>query len=173
MRMSNQASRLLSAGGLVLGSFLGLAGTFVASANVRGLLWGLDGVALVIATALLAIHFLRKGRELIAAGFLVFLVGETLILSSAAMGLTSSGPVFGAGVSLWAASLFLLSVPKTFALWIRISGILAGTLFAIVAAQLFAGRTITPLSQPLPFFAYLALVVTLLGWAWERLRSND
>jgi hypothetical protein len=170
--MSDKTSRLISSGGLVVGSVFGLAGTFVPSANARGLLWGLDGVALVIAAALLTIYFLRKGNEMVAAGFLVFLVGETLILSSAAMELTSSGPVFGAGASLWAASLYLLSAPKTFALWIRVAGAIAGTLFAIVAAQLFMGRGITSLSQPLPFFAYPILVVTLLGWAWERFRSR-
>lgn len=171
--MSDQTSRILSSGGLVIGSVFGLVGTFVPSADARGLLWGLDGVALIIAASLLTFHYLRRGNEIIAAGFLVFVVGETLILSSAAMDLRVSGPVFGAGTSLWAASLYLLSAPKTVALWIRIAGAIAGTLFVIVAAQLFMGRAITPLSQPLPFFAYPILVVTLLGWAWERFRSSN
>ncbi|MGD8348165.1 MAG: hypothetical protein PVI79_02965 [Gammaproteobacteria bacterium] len=171
--MSNQLSRLVSSGGLVLGSALGLAGSFVPSANLRGLFWGIDGAALVLASSLLTFYFLRKGNEVIAAGFLVFLAGETLVLASAAMGLTSSGPVFGAGVSLWAISLFLVGAANTFAPWIRIAGTIAGALFAIVAVQLFMGRAITPLSQPLPFFAYPILVATLLGWAWERWRCGD
>lgn len=169
--MSERASRVIASSGLIVGSALGLAGTFVPSAAVRGLLWGLDGVALIVAAALLTLHYLRKGDDVVAAGFLVFVAAETLILSSAAMDLGSSGPVFGAGVSLWAAALYLLSAPRTAALWVRVAGVIAGTLFAIVAVQLFLGRALTPLSQPLPFFAYPFLVATLLGWAWERTRS--
>jgi hypothetical protein len=169
--MSEQTSRLVSSGGLVIGSALGMAGTFVPSAPVRGLFWGLDGVALTVATALLAIHYLRKGSDVVAAGFLVFVAGEALILSSAAMDLATSGPTFGAGASLWAASLYLLSLPPVAALWVRIAGAIAGLLFLVVAVKLFTGHGLTPLSQPLPFFAYPFLVATLLGWAWERFRS--
>jgi hypothetical protein len=167
--MSEQTSRLFSSGGLVIGSVLGLAGTFAPS-PVRGLLWGLDGVALVVATALLAIHYLRKGNDVVAAGFVVFVVGETVILSTAAMDLATSTPTFGAGASLWAAALVLLSAPPVAAWWTRIAGAIAGLLFFVVAVQIFAGSGLTALSQPLPFFAYPFLVVTLLGWAWERWR---
>jgi hypothetical protein len=169
--MSAQTSRLVSAAGLVVGSVLGMAGTFVPSASVRGLLWGIDGIALIIATALLTIHFFRKGHDLVAAGFLVFVAAETLILSSAAMDFATSGPTFGAGAGLWAASLGLLSLPRVAPLWVRVAGIIASVLFLVVAVQLFTGRAATPLSQPLPFFAYPFLVATLLGWAWERFRD--
>src|SRR5215471_11855148 len=138
--MPEQTSRLVSSGGLVVGSALGMAGTFVPSPSVRGLLWGLDGVALIVATALLAIHYLRKGSDVVAAGFLVFAVGESLILSTAAMDFASSGPAFGAGASLWAASLYLLSVPRVAVLWIRIAGVIAGTMFLVVSVQLFSGH---------------------------------
>jgi len=173
MSIQQQASRLISAGGLVIGSVLGMAGTFVPDASVRGLLWGLDGVALIVASSLLTMAYLRKGNEIVAAGFLVFVAGETLILSGAAMDLVASGPVFGAGVSLWSASLFLLSVTKEAASWVRILGVISGLLFLAVAVQLFIGRELTPLSQPLPFFAYPFLVATLLGWAWKCYRSAD
>jgi hypothetical protein len=169
--MSEQMSRLISSGGLVVGSVLGMVGTFVPSASVRGLLWGLDGIALVVATALLTIHYYRRGKDVVSAGFLVFVVGQALILSSAAMDLTASGSVFGAGAGLWAASLYLLSAPRTAALWVRIVGAIASLLFLVVAVQLFMGQALTPLSQPLPFFAYPFLVATLLGWSWERYRS--
>jgi hypothetical protein len=169
--MSDQVSRFSASGGLVLGSALGLVGTFVPSASVRGLLWGVDGVALVAAAALLTIHYIRKGNDVVAAGFLVFVAGEALVLSSAAMDLEASGPTFGGGAGLWAASLYLVSVPRVAALWVRVVGAVAGSLFVVVAAQIFSGHGLTPLSQPLPFFAYPFLVATLLGWAWERFRS--
>ncbi len=35
-----------------------------------------------------------------------------------------------------------------------------------MAVQMFMGHALTPLSKPLPFFAYPFLVATLCGWAW-------
>ena len=148
-----------------------MAGTFVPSASLRALLWGLDGVALIAATALLTVHHFRRGNDLVAAGFLVFVVGETLIASSAAMDLVASGPVFAAGLGLWAASLTLISAPNVMPPWVRVVGLIAAPLFAVVAVQLFMGRALTPLSQPLPFFAYPFLAATLFGWAWVHYRD--
>ena len=170
--MAEQTSRLVSSGGLVVGSVLGMAGTFAPSVPVRGLLWGLDGTVLVVAAALLTIHHVRKGNDVVAAGFLVFVAGQALILSSAAMDLAASGPVFGAGAGLWAAALFLLSAPRVAAPWVRIVGVVAGVLFLIVAIRLFMGEALTALSEPLPFYAYPFLVAALVGWAWERYRGG-
>ena len=166
--MTERTMRFLSSGGLVVGSALGIAGTFVPSASIRGLLWGFDGVALVVAATLLTIHYFRKGNDVVAAGFFVYVIGQSLVLSTAAMALDASGPAFGAGVGLWATALYLLSAPKLAATWVRIAGAIAGTLFLIVAVRLLLGSALTPLSQPLPYFAYPFLVATLLGWAWER-----
>lgn len=156
--------------GLVIGAILGIAGTFVRSASLRGLAWGLDGTALIVATALLAVHHFRRGNDLVAAGFLVFVVGEALILSGAAMDLVASTPSFGAGVALWAASLALVSASNVMPSVVRAVGLAGSVAFTVVAIQIFAGHPLTPLSQPLPFFAYPLLAATLLGWAWVHLR---
>lgn len=156
---------------LVLGSLLGLAGTFMPSASMRGLAWGLDGVALVTAGAILLVHHFRHGHDLIAAGFAIFIVGQGLVLSGAAMSLDASSPSFAAGAALWAAALGLISVPRVFPLLVRALGLVAALLFAIMSLQVFAGKSLTPLSEPLPFFAYPFLVFTMLGWAWACLRE--
>jgi hypothetical protein len=172
MHMSDKRPRLIAPSGLVIGAVLGMAGTFVPSASLRGLLWGLDGIALIVAAALLTIHHFRRGNDVVAAGFLVFVVGETLILSGAAMDLAASGPVFAAGTGLWAASLALVSVPNVMPSWVRVVAAAAALLFAVVAVQVFMGSALTPLSQPLPFFAYPFLAVTLFGWAWVHYRNT-
>jgi hypothetical protein len=169
--MANRDARLIAPSGLVIGAVLGMAGTFVPSASLRGLLWGLDGIALVVATALLTIHHFRRGNDLVAAGFLVFVVGEALILAGAAMDLEASAPLFGAGVGLWAASLTLVSAPNVMPSWLRLVAAIAALLFATVAVQIFMGRALTPLSQPLPFFAYPFLAAALFGWAWVHYRN--
>lgn len=155
---------------LVIGSICGMAGTFVPSASLRGLLWGIDGVALVVAAALLTVHYFRLGQDVVAAGFLVFVAGETLIVSGSALELGASASVFAAGAGLWSASLVLVSAPKVMPAWVRVTGFIAAVLFAIVALRIFSGHGLTPLSQPLPFFAYPFLVATLVGWAWVHRR---
>jgi hypothetical protein len=169
--MSDQRLRLIAVSGLVIGGVLGGAGTFVPSDSLRGLLWGIDGIALIIATALLTIHHIRQGNDVVAAGFLVFALGETLIVSTAAMDLAASSPVFAAGAGLWAASLALVSVPNVMPAWVRVVAVVGALLFAVMAVQVFLGSALTPLSQPLPFFAYPFLALTLLGWAWVHYRN--
>ena len=169
--MSDSRLRLIAAIGLVTGAILGVAGTFAPSASMRGLAWGLDGTALIVATALLTIHYFRRGNDLAAAGFLVFVAGEALILSGSAMELTASAPTFAAGISLWAASLALVSASRAMPPLINAAGLIAALLFTAVALQIFLGRALTPLSQPLPFFAYPFFAATLVGWAWVHYRA--
>jgi hypothetical protein len=158
--------------GLVIGAVLGMAGTFVSSASVRGLAWGLDGTALTAAAALLTVHHLRRGNDVVAAGFLVFGIGEALILSGAAMDPAATAPMFAAGAALWAASLALVSAPGTMPALLRSVGAVGSVLFAVVALQIFYGYPLTPLSEPLPFFAYPFLAATLFGWAWVHYRGT-
>jgi hypothetical protein len=168
--MSDSRPQPLAALGLVVGAVCGMAGTFVPSPSVRGLLWGLDGTALIAATALLTLHHFRRGHDTVAAGFLVFVAGETLIVAGAAMDFADSAPLFAAGVALWAASLLLVSVPNVMPVWLRITAGIGALLFAVVAVQILTGTALTPLSQPLPFLAYPFLAVTLFGWAWVHYR---
>ncbi len=83
--------------GLTLGGVFGLAGTFAGQANLRNLAWEIDGLGLIVATSLLAIKFFRKGCDAIAAGFLVFAIGESVMLSGrkALTPLSSPLPFFG------------------------------------------------------------------------------
>ena len=164
--------RLLAASGLALGAALGMAGTFAPSDSLRGLAWGIDGMSLVMASALLTIIYLKAGQDLVAAGFLAFAIGQGLVVSVSAMPLAASVPSFGAGVGLWAVGLALVSAPSTFPLIIRLVGLAASALFAIVALQIFAGAQILPTSLPLPFFAYPVLVATMIGWIVTLLRAK-
>ena len=170
--MKSQSSRRIAPALLVIGSIFGMAGTFVPAPSLRGLFWGVDGACLIVATALLTMHHFRRGNDVAAAGFLVFVVGETLIVSGSAMSLEDTVPVFAAGTGLWAASLALICGPRIYPAWIRVVGVLAALLFAFVAIHGFMGFGLTPLSKPLPFFAYPFLVATLLGWAWVHHRES-
>lgn len=89
-----------------------------------------------------------------------------MVLSGSAMSLEASGPLFAAGAGFWAAALLLISVPAVMPVPVRALGGVAAVLFAATALQVFAGRSLTPLSEPLPSFAYPVFVLILFGWAW-------
>lgn len=160
----------VAAVGLAIGGLFGMAGTFVGSDALRQELWLIDGVALVVATALLAVKFLREGKDLVAAGFLVFIAGESLLLAGNAAGLKESVPSYGGGVALWSASLALVSVPPVFPLWARITGAIAAVLFAATALLIAWGAPLDPTTVPLPSIGYPFLVLTFVGWIWRLAR---
>lgn len=166
-------SDLVIIGGLAAGAVFGMAGTLVPEASVRQILWGIDGVALVAATTLLAIRALRAGHDMMAAGFLVFALGETVLVSGNAAGLAAAVPSFGGGVALWAAGLLLVSGPAVLPGWVRAAGVVAAVLFAVVAVRIHLGEALPATASPLPSLGYPPLVLTFVGWIVTLLRRRS
>jgi len=164
---------IVASTGLALGAVFGMAGTIVTQPNLQATFWAIDSLGLVMAGALLALKFFRQGIDFVAAGFLVFAIGEAVMLSGTAAGLAGSVPSFAAGTALWATALLLISIPKEFVPAVRLIGIATSLLFAITSARIFWGEPLLPTSSPLPFFAYPFLVVTFIGWIWTLLRKNS
>jgi len=158
--------------GLALGAVFGLVGTVVTSQSLRAAAWGIDAVGLVVATSLLTLMHFRRGSDCVAAGFLVFAIGEGVMLSGTAATLAQSVPSFAAGTALWSAALLLTSIPKEFAGCIRLAGVIGAVLFAITAARILWGEQVFPTASPLPFFAYPFLVLTFVGWIWTLLKTG-
>ena len=169
---AHNATNTVAMIGLALGGVFGMAGTIVASPILRAGCWALDGVGLIVATALLAAKYFREGKDVVSAGFLVFAIGEAVMLSGTAATLEASVPSFAAGTALWSASLFLTCIPRQFAIGVRVPALIGSALFAITSARIFLGEQVLPISSPLPFFAYPFLVFTLAGWIWT-LRKQD
>lgn len=67
--------------------------------------------------------------------------------------------------------LALISLPPVFPFVVRTLGLIASLMFAGTALQIFAGVQLTPVSSPLPFFAYPFFVATLFGWIWGVLKG--
>jgi len=65
----------------------------------------------------------------------------------------------------------LISIPRGFPLAVRVAGIVSSILFFITSSRIFWGETLSPISSPLPFFAYPCLVLTFIGWIWTLLRE--
>lgn len=159
--------------GLAIGGLLGMAGSFVPQAQLRQLFWTLDGVAIIVAAALLAVKFFRKGNDTLAASFLVFLAAESLVLSNTAAGLEASRASFASGVALWAASLVMTSLSGVFPKWSRVTGLVAAALFTVTAVKIAFGDAIVATSAPLPSAGYPFLVLTFVGWIRTLLAPSE
>lgn len=162
---------IVAAGGLAVGAILGMAGTFVPDAGIRTLLWTIDGASLVAATAILAVTHARQGKDIVASGFLVFAIGEAVVMSGSGIDLTANLPAFGAGTALWAVALLFVSLPRHFAWPTRLLGVAAALLFAIAAGRIAWGEQLLATSEPLPGYAYPVLVATFVGWIVALLRE--
>ena len=169
----DRGTKILSSAGLAVGAIFGLAGSFTPSPALRGLAWGIDGIGLVMASALLAVACFRRGLDRLAAGFLVFMTGQGIIVSGAAMDLAESVPSFGAGVGLWALALALISGPAVFPPLVRLLGLVTSALFAVTALRILAGAELLPTSAPLPFYVYPVFVATLIGWIITIWRADE
>lgn len=163
--MTRKTSDRVIVAGLLLGAAFGIGGTLVAADATRQVFWLIDGIGVVIASVLLAVRFLRSGDDTVAAGFIVFALGETLLLAGTPAGLEASVPSFGGGVALWTAGLVLINSPARLATWIRGVGFVASLLFGVVAARIFLGERLLPTSSPLPYFAYPFVVLNFIGWS--------
>ena len=170
--MNERVTRITAATGLLIGGIFGMAGSFATDAPIRSLAWSIDGIALVLAASLLTIYYFRKGQDLTAAGFLIFAMGQSLVLSASGIDFAVRTSSFGAGVGLWAGSLLVVSSQKSFPLIIRATGFIAAALFSVVAVQIFTYKLVNPLTMPLPFYAYPVFVITIFGWAWTLLRKR-
>jgi hypothetical protein len=171
--MNERLIKLTASTGLLIGAIFGMVGSFVPFASLRGLAWGLDGVGLILASALLTVYYFRKGYDIAAAGFLIFAIGEGFILSCSAINLDENVSSFGAGTGLWAASLSLISSQKVFPVLVRCIGWIAAVLFTVVSVLIFTGHPHNPLTKPLPFYAYPFFAATIFGWALTLLRTNS
>jgi len=106
-----------------------------------------------MATVLLTIKCFRTGNDVVAGGFLVFAIGEGVLLSSAAADPESGIPSFAAGITLWGTALLLVSIPRLFALPVRIIGIVSAIPTAVpdVDLELVAPGFQQPLDLPANF----------------------
>ncbi|PAP97114.1 hypothetical protein CIT31_04725 [Mesorhizobium wenxiniae] len=92
------------------------------------------------------------------------------MLAGNAAGLEASVPSYVGGISLWAAA--LVSAPNTFALWMRLTAVVAAVLFTVSACMILWGAPLLPTSSPLPAAGYPFLVLTFVGWIWTLLKPE-
>ena len=163
----------IAAAGLAIGGLAGMAGSFVGHEHARHILWMIDGAGLVVAAALLAAKYFRQEKDGVAAGFLVFLAGQTLVISGAPASLQAGNAAVASGISLWAVALVMIASTSTFPRWSRVTGVIAAALFTVSAVHISLGGSIVATSAPLPSAGYPFLVLTMAGWIRTLLGRAD
>lgn len=162
---------VVAALGLGLGAVFGVATMLVARENFRDIFSAIQSICLIVATAILAVRYYRKGCDSVAAGFLLYAIGETVTFSGATSGVSASVTSLGVCTALWAASLLLISLPAEFPFLVRLTGIMSSILFFITALGIFWGEHLPSFMSPFPFFAYPLLILTFFGWIWSLLNE--
>ena len=150
-----------------------MAGSVVPSDTFRNLAWAIDSAALILTGALLTVYYFRIGYDMVAAGFIVFSIAQSIVFSSCATSINDQIPSFGVGLLMWAVSIATISFQKVFPVFVRITGMIAAILFTTVAIRVFTGEQLNALAKPLPFFAYPFYAATLVGWAWTLLKKHS
>jgi hypothetical protein len=138
---------------------------------LRYIAWNIDGVGLVIASILLTLYYQKKGLRITASGFLIFALGESVIISSNSVHLEDNIYTFGAGTALWAIALLVISSQKTYSIIIRSTGIVSAILFSIVTVLIFTGHPLNGLDQASTLFRLSILCDYHLGLGMVTLEA--
>lgn len=164
---SSLSQRILIAVGLAVGAVLGFGGNFLPAGPLQNVAYTLSSLGIIMGSALLAAWFARREHTMVAVGFALLALAESIMLSG--LFLLASTPTFpgaytfAAAVALYAVALPLASVPSAFPIWTRIAGVLAAIPFAGHALLWLLGRSPAP-SGPLASIGYVLLIVTIVGW---------
>ncbi len=161
--------RVTIVGGLLLGVVLGMGGNAFQEGWLQTLLYAMSSVGLTAATALLILREVRRGDDLVAAGFAIFTVAEIIVWVGGGPAGPGGEAPFAAATLFYVPALLLISVPLRFAFWARAAGALAALPFGIHAmVYLFGGNP----AETLQIAGYLMLSVAVIGWVVDIVRST-
>ena len=166
--------RILIVVGFAVGAVLGFGGNFLPAGPPQNIVYAFSSLGIIVGSALFAAWFARQGKSIVAVGFALLALAESISLPG--LFLVASAPTFpaaytfAAGVALYAVALPLVSAPHAFPIWTRIVGVLAAIPFAVHALLWLLGRSPAP-EGPLASIGYVLLIVTIVGWIITALRA--
>ena len=166
--------RILIVVGFAVGAVLGFGGNFLPAGPPQNIVYVFSSLGIIVGSALFAAWFARQGKSIVAVGFALLALAESISLPG--LFLVASAPTFpaaytfAAGVALYAVALPLVSAPPAFPIWTRIVGVLAAIPFAVHALLWLLGRSPAP-EGPFASIGYVLLIVTIVGWIITALRA--
>lgn len=174
MENNQNSSQLINitALGFALGVVFGISGSSVKDPVTQALFYEISSLGLIVATVLMTLKFNRSGKELLAAGFLVFALGEVAMnVGVAPMASEISMGSFGAGMALYVPAFLLICLPKGMPVYVRISGALCTIPFAIAGTKIFLGHEV-PSTSLYPSIGYALLSLTFIGIIYALIKRK-
>ena len=163
------ADSKVTVAGLAVGAVLGQVGGALGIGTAQTVLFAVSSVGLAVGAIMLAFRHLRRGETVVAAGFAILAVAETMIW-------TGGGPAQGGEAAFAGATLFyvpallMVSLPPAFPAWVRVVGAAGAIPFGIHVALFLLGAE--PTSQDAQAIAgYIMLTLAVVGWIVSVVRS--
>jgi hypothetical protein len=171
MRMEKSRAGLVGAG-LISAAGFGQAGGAVEPGAAQSTFWAVSSIGLVFACLLLAITELREKNDVVATGFVLLAIGESLMWAGGCPGDPGQPSAFAAGVLLYVPALLAISAPKSdLPKSVRALGIVAAVPWLAYAMWFLGGKRPSPVG-PLAISGYIALSATCIAWAVVVLRRS-
>ena len=168
--MKKRTNHLASIG-LAIGAVFGLSGLFFTEPVTQTCLFVISGVGLSAGLALLSVKFLRENDDCLAAGFMLFSIGEAILTCNTPAEESTADASFACGMLFYVVAFILISLSKRFPLWLRLTGLAAAIPFSIAAARFLLGYGIDS-SDTFPGMGYGLLTLCIVGWIITLLREK-
>ena len=157
--------------GLSIGAVFGMAGSFVQPGPVQNVLWEISSLGLIFGSVMQAARSARLGEDEVAVGFALLATAEAVMSGGTAAGISGGQSAFAAGTGLYVPALLFISLPRTYAIWVRVFGILSAIPFAVTSFKIFAGGEVLPAAS-LPGIGYGLMTIAIVGWVLKSIRKT-
>lgn len=168
----NTKRNVLAAIGLGIGVVFGMSGLAFDNPRTQLIFWVISGVGFTTGLALMAIKYLKQGKDLAATGFLLFSIAECISTLTAAAEKATSDATFAGCMLFYTVGFLFICLPNRYAIWIRFTGIISASLFLVAACRFYLGYGISP-NDTLPGLAYGLLTTTILGFIWDLRKESE
>jgi len=163
--------RRLIAYSFLLSILIGSVSQFIADVAVQRVMWAVDAFFVIIAASLLASKLSRAEHDIPAAGFAVITVAQAMSYGFIATH-DAGAEQFGAVIAIFVPGLVLISFYDLTPFFIRLCGFISAAVFSTLAILIFVNALTVNANVILTSAGYMAMNVSLLGWAWLIYRKK-
>jgi hypothetical protein len=169
--VSMKGWRLAIVVGLLVAVGAGIAAGSFKSLAAQTVLYAMSSVGWVTATSILAFKHALRSEAIVAAGFLILTVAETLLWVNGYPDSATYEAGFAGGVMFYVPGLLLAAAPTVYPRVIRLLALLAAGAWTMGTARFLLGSEFAH-ADPLAIAGYVLISSFFLGVAWATLRDR-
>lgn len=158
--------------GLVVAVAAGITAGGFESVDTVTVLYAISSVGWVVATALLAARHIQSGESVLAAGFIILTVAESLLWVSGRPGDPDYDAGFAGGAMFYVPGLLLIGLPSAYHWVTRLLAVAGAVVWSVAVAGYLTGSGLND-DDPVALAGYTLLSATFVGIALRVMRSRD